>query len=101
MHGGLSPELTFVSDILRINRRKEIPEKGLLADLTWSDPEEIPDLIWRPNPRGVAWIFGKKPTERFSRINGLKLITRSHQVVAQGFKWFFDSITFEELQSAF
>jgi diadenosine tetraphosphatase ApaH/serine/threonine PP2A family protein phosphatase len=75
MHGGLSPRLCLVSDIMRTKRRKEIPEAGLLADLTWSDPEVSPQRVWHINTRGAGWIFGRKPTEKFCRINGLRLIT--------------------------
>ena len=39
MHGGLSPDLVKVQDINRIERPTEVPEKGLLCDLLWSDPE--------------------------------------------------------------
>jgi diadenosine tetraphosphatase ApaH/serine/threonine PP2A family protein phosphatase len=90
IHGGLSPELTFVSDVQRVNRRKEIPETGLIADLTWSDPDESRNLEWKENTRGAGWIFGRQPTERFCWINGLQLITRSHQLVQVGFKWYFE-----------
>jgi diadenosine tetraphosphatase ApaH/serine/threonine PP2A family protein phosphatase len=91
LHGGLSPHLPLVQDLLTINRRKEIPDSGLLADLTWSDPDER-NVIFRPNGRGAGCIFGRGPTEQFCHINGLDFITRSHQVVQTGFKWFFSDV---------
>jgi diadenosine tetraphosphatase ApaH/serine/threonine PP2A family protein phosphatase len=89
LHGGLSPELVFVEDILQFKRLIEIPEKGLLADLTWSDPDENGSVTWRRNIRGAGFIFGREPTLRFNHLNRLKFITRSHQVVRDGFKWYY------------
>jgi diadenosine tetraphosphatase ApaH/serine/threonine PP2A family protein phosphatase len=37
VHGGLSPELVLSEALLVKNRQKEIGEKGMIADLTWSD----------------------------------------------------------------
>ena len=40
VHGGISPELESLSNIMRIDRFKEIPKVGLFTDLMWSDPVE-------------------------------------------------------------
>lgn len=40
MHGGLSPHLLNVDDILKIDRVQEVPADGILTDLLWSDPAE-------------------------------------------------------------
>ena len=40
MHGGLSPDLIDVKDIMRIKRPSEVPDKGLMCDLLWSDPDK-------------------------------------------------------------
>jgi len=42
MHGGLSPSLNQLSDIMSIQRPIEVPDQGLLCDLLWSDPN--PDI---------------------------------------------------------
>jgi diadenosine tetraphosphatase ApaH/serine/threonine PP2A family protein phosphatase len=89
LHGGLSPHIPYVHKLQKINRRKKIPKQGLLADLTWSDPEEA-DITFRPNTRCYGCIFGRNPTQEFCHANGLDFITRSHQVIQTGFKWFFD-----------
>jgi diadenosine tetraphosphatase ApaH/serine/threonine PP2A family protein phosphatase len=90
VHAGLSPYLTLLNDVMWINRRKETPQRGLISDLMWSDPEEGMRLIWTENLRGPGWVFGRLPTERFCSLNGVKLITRSHQLVMEGVKWFFE-----------
>ena len=38
LHGGLSPEMTNISAINKLNRFCEIPNKGLFTDMMWSDP---------------------------------------------------------------
>ncbi len=38
MHGGISPELTKLDQIDKINRFQEVPLDGLFCDLLWSDP---------------------------------------------------------------
>lgn len=39
MHGGISPELQRLGQILEIPRPIDVPDEGLLCDLLWSDPE--------------------------------------------------------------
>ncbi len=39
MHGGLSPELNDLSDIVNVKRPIEVPDQGLVCDLLWSDPD--------------------------------------------------------------
>lgn len=38
MHGGISPYITDVDDINKVNRFIEPPLSGLLCDLLWADP---------------------------------------------------------------
>jgi serine/threonine-protein phosphatase PP1 catalytic subunit len=40
MHGGLSPELSDLDMIDKLERPCMIPEEGLLTDLVWADPED-------------------------------------------------------------
>ncbi len=57
MHGGLSPSLNELADVMNIKRPIEVPESGLLCDLLWSDPN--PDVQgWGANERGVSFTFG-------------------------------------------
>ena len=41
LHGGLSPQLTMLDDVRRLDRRQEVPHEGAICDLLWSDPEEM------------------------------------------------------------
>jgi len=87
VHGGLSPDVRTLDQIRIITRAQEIPQNGPLCDLMWSDPEEIE--TWQVNARGAGWIFGRKVTAQFSKINGLELICRAHQLVQEGYKYMF------------
>lgn len=40
MHGGIGPELTKISQLLKVNRPLDMPVKGIVTDLLWSDPAE-------------------------------------------------------------
>lgn len=83
MHGGLSPELRTLDQIRVIARAQEIPHEGAfcgqallseshaavyltdsrpgLADLMWSDPDDID--TWSVSPRGAGWLFGSRVTD--------------------------------------
>ena len=88
VHGGLSPYVSTVDQIRLINRKKEIPREGVFCDLMWNDPDDIE--TWLMSCRGAGWIYGWKVVDEFNHINGLELICRSHQLVMEGFKYFFE-----------
>lgn len=87
IHGGLSPEIRTIDQIRVIDRKVEIPHEGAFCDLMWSDPDEIE--AWAMGPRGAGWLFGSKVTEEFNHINGLELVCRAHQLVHEGYKYWF------------
>lgn len=90
IHGGLSPDIKSLDQIRLIERRMEIPHEGAFCDLMWSDPEDIE--TWALSPRGAGWLFGSKVTSEFNHINEIELVARAHQLVMDGFKyWFKDS----------
>jgi len=87
MHGGLSPELTSLSQIEMLDRPCDIPDSGLLCDLLWSDPN--PDTpAWGENDRGVSYTFGAEIVKTFNQKLNLDLIARAHQVVMDGYEFF-------------
>jgi len=87
MHGGLSPELSNLSQIATVVRPTDVPDTGLLCDLLWSDPEkEISG--WGENDRGVSFTFGPDVVQSFLRKHGLDLVCRAHQVVEDGYEFF-------------
>uniref|UniRef100_A0A8C0C674 protein-serine/threonine phosphatase n=1 Tax=Balaenoptera musculus TaxID=9771 RepID=A0A8C0C674_BALMU len=52
-HGGLSPDLQSMQQILRTVWPTDTPDQGLLCDLLWSDPGK--DVLgWDENDRGVV-----------------------------------------------
>ena len=87
IHGGLSQEVLEDIDVIRnIKRPIEVPEKGLLCDLLWSDPN--PEVeTWDDNERGVGACFGEEPVEQFLRNFGFDLICRAHQAVINGYEF--------------
>ena len=87
IHGGLSPEIKTIDQVRLIDRRMEIPHEGPFCDLMWSDPEDIE--TWAMSPRGAGWLFGSKVTTEFNHINDLTLIARAHQLVMDGFKYWY------------
>ncbi|CAK7903347.1 serine/threonine-protein phosphatase PPQ [[Candida] anglica] len=92
IHGGLSPELDDLNQIEAIKRPTDIPDRGLLADLLWSDPDpSIKNFSisnWPKNDRGVSYCFGKKHVEYFCSKFNLDLIVRGHMVVEDGYEFF-------------
>jgi len=83
-HGGLSPKLEQLNDILYLDRKKEIPDSGPVCDLLWSDPdEEIEGFKY--SPRGSGWLFGCDVSQRWNYRNGLDITVRAHQLVQEGY----------------
>lgn len=87
MHGGLSPELSNLEQIVRISRPVDVPDTGLLCDLLWSDPEKG-IRGWGDNERGVSFTFGTEIVENFLRKHDIDLVCRAHQVVEDGYEFF-------------
>ena len=56
VHGGLSPELKKIEDLNNLERKNEIPEKGIITDLIWSDPKEDVNYFV-PSSKGAGSIL--------------------------------------------
>lgn len=89
VHGGLSPDLSNVEQIMTINRPTDIPNSGMLCDILWSDPGDETNS-WSENDRGVSYIFSKDIVKQFNKDNDFDLIVRAHQVVEDGYEFFAD-----------
>ena len=98
IHGGLSPEIKTLDQIRLIDRRMEVPHEGPFSDLMWSDPEDID--TWAISPRGAGWLFGSKVTTEFNHLNDLDLVARAHQLVMDGFKYWFKDTNLVTVWSA-
>ena len=89
VHGGISPDISLLEKIDLFDRFKELPNNGPLCDLCWSDPEDID--YWKINNRGAGHIFGKNQVNEFLYLNNLNLIIRSHQLIKEGYQYFFSN----------
>ena len=89
VHGGLSPSMTSLEDIKRIQRPTDVPDYGLLNDLLWSDPSDTA-VEWEDNERGVSYCFGKSIINDFLGRYDMDLICRAHMVVEDGYEFWND-----------
>ena len=87
MHGGISPDLQSLNNIKQIVRPTEVPDKGLLCDLLWSDPEKGAE-DWASNSRGISVLFNENLVEKALDELDIDLICRAHQVVEEGYEFF-------------
>jgi serine/threonine-protein phosphatase 2A catalytic subunit len=88
LHGGLSPSIDALSNILEQDRVQEVPHEGPMCDLLWSDPDDR--CGWGISPRGAGYTFGQDISEQFNHHNGLTLVARAHQLVMEGYNWCHD-----------
>lgn len=89
VHGGLSPAINRLDQIRLVDRKKEVPHEGPMCDLLWSDPEDI--VGWGLSPRGAGYLFGGNVVQSFLHTNDLKMITRAHQLIMEGYKMMFNN----------
>ncbi|KAG0314679.1 putative serine/threonine protein phosphatase [Linnemannia gamsii] len=89
VHGGLSPSIHTIDQIKVIDRFKEIPHEGPMADLVWSDPDPGREEF-AVSPRGAGYTFGSMVVEKFLHENRMDHILRAHQLCMEGFQVLFD-----------
>ncbi|KAL3900637.1 MAG: hypothetical protein SGCHY_001200 [Lobulomycetales sp.] len=91
LHGGLSPSIHFLDQIRVIDRFKEIPHEGPMADMVWSDPQTAESqLDFAVSPRGAGYLFGSNVVKKFLQMNGLNHLCRAHQLCMDGYQVLFD-----------
>jgi len=81
LHGGLSPSIDNLDDIMTLDRVQEVPHEGPMCDLLWSDPDDR--CGWGISPRGAGYTFGQDISEQFNHNNHLTVIARAHQLVME------------------
>ncbi|KAG0008510.1 putative serine/threonine protein phosphatase [Entomortierella chlamydospora] len=86
---GLSPSIHTIDQIKVMDRFKEIPHEGPMADLVWSDPDPGREEF-AVSPRGAGYTFGSLVVEKFLHENGMDHILRAHQLCMEGFQVLFD-----------
>lgn len=98
VHGGLSPDLTQLKGINKINRFTEPPKEGLLCDLLWSDPLEPKEGEQRPvakknsppfipnEVRGCSFFYSFDGVATFLKKNQLLSVIRAHEAQLEGYK---------------
>lgn len=85
LHGGLSPSIDTLNNIMDQDRVQEVPHEGPVCDLLWSDPDDR--CGWGISPRGAGYTFGQDISEQFNHNNALTLVSRAHQLVMEGYNW--------------
>ena len=79
VHGGLSPKIQKIDDLQAIDRAHSDPTTSPIEDLLTSEVDEKFPGYSLLKPRGYG--FGQDITETFLNQNGLKMISRAHQLV--------------------
>ena len=93
VHGGISPSTNDIESIQKLNRFSEVPSKGIICDLLWSDPineeTEALNLDWEENSnRNCSYFFGAKSLLPYLASNTLVSVIRAHEVQLDGFKMY-------------
>uniref|UniRef100_A0A7S3G6E4 Serine/threonine-protein phosphatase n=1 Tax=Palpitomonas bilix TaxID=652834 RepID=A0A7S3G6E4_9EUKA len=93
IHGGISPAITSLSDIKKIDRFREPPFSGPMCDLIWADPfgneEDFMSKQFEANKvRGCSYFYGYHAVSRFLDNTGFLSIIRAHEAQEQGYKLF-------------
>jgi len=84
-HGGLfSKDGVTLDDLRKIDRFRDIPESGLMADMLWSDPTK--ENGRHPSKRGISIMYGPDVAHRFLKENNLELLVRSHEMKDEGYE---------------
>ncbi|BFZ58941.1 Putative serine/threonine protein phosphatase [Savitreella phatthalungensis] len=91
VHGGLSPSIHTLDQIRVVDRFREIPHEGPMADLVWSDPDPERDEF-SLSPRGAGYTFGKAVVQKFLQVNGMSHILRAHQLCQEGYQVLYDDL---------
>nr|KAF6481606.1 protein phosphatase 3 catalytic subunit gamma [Molossus molossus] len=99
VHGGMSPEITCLDDIRKLDRFKEPPAFGPVCDLLWSDPsedygnEKISEHYMHNTVRGCSYFYSYPAVCEFLQNNNLLSIIRAHEAQDAGYRMYRKSQT--------
>ncbi|KAH3666548.1 hypothetical protein WICMUC_005617 [Wickerhamomyces mucosus] len=91
VHGGLSPNVHTIDQIKVVDRFREIPHEGAMADLVWSDPDDE-NGSFSLSPRGAGYTFGIDVVRKFLKMNSMDKILRAHQLCNEGYQVYFGGL---------
>ncbi|KAG8764162.1 putative serine/threonine protein phosphatase [Ceratobasidium sp. 423] len=86
----LSPTIHSIDQIKVVDRFREIPHEGAMADLVWSDPDSEKE-DFAISPRGAGYTFGSGVVRKFLETNNMHHILRAHQLCMEGFTVLFEN----------
>ncbi|KAH0786650.1 Ser/Thr protein phosphatase [Histomonas meleagridis] len=84
VHGGISPHLTDVNEILTIPKPSISANNDIANDLVWSDPL-ICSNGFQKSDRGSGYFFNQEKLDLFLDNNNLDLMIRSHESCIDGY----------------
>ncbi|XP_069903421.1 serine/threonine-protein phosphatase 2B catalytic subunit gamma isoform isoform X4 [Oryctolagus cuniculus] len=94
VHGGMSPEITSLDDIRKLDRFTEPPAFGPVCDLLWSDPaedygnEKTLEHYTHNTVRGCSYFFSYPAVCEFLQNNNLLSIIRAHEAQDAGYRMY-------------
>lgn len=89
VHGGISPNLTDISQIADVKRPLVTCDIPVIRDIVWSDPDKKIEMF-KESSRGDGFLFGEKALTKFLESFGFQKILRAHQCVRLGIDKFFN-----------
>ncbi|KAM4836902.1 serine/threonine-protein phosphatase 2B catalytic subunit gamma isoform [Thomomys bottae] len=94
IHGGMSPEITSLDDIRKLDRFIEPPAFGAVCDLLWADPsedygsEKTVEHYTHNTVRGCSYFFSYSAVCEFLQNNSLLSIIRAHEAQDAGYRMY-------------
>ncbi|OHT07084.1 putative serine/threonine-protein phosphatase C23G10.1 [Tritrichomonas foetus] len=91
VHGGLSPYLTNLNIITKLQRPIQSYSKHpILEDMVWADLSSTKLGSFITNSRGSGITFSETQLHNFLKATGLKAVVRGHQFITSGVEYLFD-----------
>lgn len=93
VHGGITSAGESLEELQKLQRFDEVPLKGPICDLVWSDPVQEDDGktyngdLFIPNyQRNCSIFFGSEHARNFLKKTKLVTIIRAHEVQLEGYR---------------